>query len=400
MDNDLNFFDTLLKIFDYMFKSIQTEIFNSASAMYLNGIITAFLTIAILIYATRKIKEGTFQFPKDIIEVVIFLAMVWFVQHSLSNQSFVIKLTNYLDIPANLAKSLIQQTNFSNNIPIGTILSKMLYSIFDTLTIFIGNENYGLLDITFDIIIKTVIWFIYAYLAFILLTSIATTYLLNYLQILFWKAFAIVMIPLIYFKVTRGMVIHWLKTIIALSLISAFMIVIGKLNIKIEAELLSLLGNDKTKTTASYSLIAGFIVGKIICITFLKEIPAMINGMLGTQAAQGAGQFANSVTMGSIGAAGAGAGFVAFKGAMKAGGMAKKGLEAVGNTGLGGAKTIADATGATGVAKSLTGNVSKTISNIANSRFGKGVSNIAQGNSAFKDNPKMMKAENIGLKNK
>lgn len=364
------------------FTKVMTDAFSSVSdniaKYYVNHIINAFLMLIIFLYAFRKIKEATFEFPKDAIEILIFITMVWFVNKCLTDYNFLTEVTSVLDIPKNaIIKALNQGTT-----NIGTILSSLLANIFNNFDYFVGEGlTFNIFKVKVHSIIKFIIWVFYAIFSFILIASIAMTSILTLIQIIFWKAFATLMIPLIYFKATRGMVIHWAKTIIALSLIGAFMLILAILSNNIEYQILLLSEGYSTESGISYSIIAAIIIAKIISITLLKELPSMINGMLGTSAAQGAGQFANSVAMGIIGAAGAGAGFAAFKGAMKGGKLA-------GKTALGGAKTIADATGATGAAKSITGNVKSKISNVANSRLGKGISNIVQGNSAFKDNPK------------
>lgn len=374
---NVNFFSVLLDIFIDSITRGLSSVSSTITKYYINGIITAFLTIIILIYATRKIREGTFEFPKDAVEIILFLTMVWFVNQCLSDSDFLFSVTSVLDIPANSILEAVSQGDnvrgFNEQNNIGIILTEQLENIFKNRDIFCGT-GLTLNPLTMKIIslIKFFIWCAYAWFGFILIASIAMTYILTMIQVIFWKAFATLMIPLIYFKVTRGMTIHWAKTIIALSLISIFMIIIAIMSSSIEATLFNSLGyGTPTETGASFSLMAAIIIAKIIAITLLKEIPTMINGMLGTQAASGAGAFANSVAMGSVGAAAAGAGFAAFKGAMKGG-------KALGNAAKGLDKTIGGGESAIGKAGSAIAN--KTgITKLANSNAVRKIASVGAG---------------------
>lgn len=396
------FFNYLILMFAKIFKDIQANFFGQVKSIYISGTLTAMLTLVIFIYAFRKIKEATFEFPKDVIEVIIFLVMVAFVNYSLNNYANYIKLVNYLEIPADtlariITKEVGKSLSINNTIQrdIGGKLEQMLTRIKETQQKMMGSSSANYFKVAFDVLIKFLLWLVYAWFAFILIASIAITYILTFLQVEFWKMFGVILIPLIYFKATRGMVIFWGKTIIALSLISAFMSIIAYLSVASEETILRTLGKSyqwemEKGMGMSYSIIGAIIVSKLILITFLKEIPQMINGMLGTSAASGTGQFANSVAMGSIGAAGAGAGFATFKGAMKGGKLA-------GNTAKGLGATAKDAfmaqggaanqllengsgsgsAGASGSKSSLGGNIKKGFST---------VKNITQGKSAYSKN--------------
>lgn len=394
MDNG-NFFDKLVSIFTSVFANIETEMFKYFSQIFLAEIISGFLILIIIFYSTRKIREGTFEFPKDIYDIIAFLIMVIFVNYCLNNQNFMTKIVNYLQIPANILSDFVKDSrtfNLSGN-TIGQILNDMVIDIADRAYIFTGSDGISLFKLSIKSVVGFVLWLVYAWFGVILIASITMTFILTLMQIQFWKCFAVIMIPLIYFKVTRGMTIFWLKNIIALSLISSFMIIIGHLSSSVEYSLINTIPNTE-EVNQSYGLLIAFIIAKIITITFLKEIPTMINGMLGTQAGGSTGAFANSVAMGSIGAAGAGAGFAAFKGAMAGG----KALGKAGDIGAGLAKTADNLTGnkISNTTSTLTGNVKKGISSVANSSIGQkatsvaqGAKNIWQGKGAFsKESPK------------
>lgn len=328
MDNG-NFFDKLVSVFTSVFANIETEMFKYFSKIFLGDIISGFLTLVIVFYFTRKIKEGQFEIPKDIYDIIAFLLMVIFVNYCLNNQSFMTKIVNYLQMPANILSDFVKNSralNLSGN-TIGQILNDMVIGIADRAYIFTGSDGISLFKLSIKSVVGFLLWLVYAWFGVILIASITMTFILTLMQIQFWKCFAVIMIPLIYFKATRGMTIFWLKTIIALSLISSFMIIIGHLSSSVEDSLIPVISNEEY----SYGLLIAFIIAKIITITFLKEIPAMINGMLGTHASGSTGAFANSVAMGSIGAAGAGAGFAAFKGAMRGGKVASGGAKTAGN---------------------------------------------------------------------
>lgn len=394
MDNG-NFFDKLVSIFTSVFANIETEMFKYFSQIFLAEIISGFLILIIIFYSTRKIREGTFEFPKDIYDIIAFLIMVIFVNYCLNNQNFMTKIVNYLQIPANILSDFVKDSrtfNLSGN-TIGQILNDMVIDIADRAYIFTGSDGISLFKLSIKSVVGFVLWLVYAWFGVILIASITMTFILTLMQIQFWKCFAVIMIPLIYFKVTRGMTIFWLKNIIALSLISSFMIIIGHLSSSVEYSLINTIPNTE-EVNQSYGLLIAFIIAKIITITFLKEIPTMINGMLGTSAGGSTGAFANSVAMGSIGAAGAGAGFAAFKGAMAGG----KALGKAGDIGAGLAKTADNLTGnkISNTTSTLTGNVKKGISSVANSSIGQkatsvaqGAKNIWQGKGAFsKESPK------------
>lgn len=386
-EKDVDFFSVLLDIFVETMTDGLSSFSQTIAKYYINGIISAFLTIIILIYATRKIREGTFEFPKDAIEIILFFTMVWFVNQCLSDSDFLFSITSVLDIPANsileaLSKSEITKKMNSTN-HIGSILTLQINTVLNNMDLFCGT---GLSLNPFKLkvmsLIKLFIWCAYAIFAFILIASITMTYILTMIQIIFWKAFATLIIPLIYFKVTRGMTIHWLKTIIALSLISIFMIIIAIMSSNTELILIdSLNKSSDPQKGATFTLMVAIIIAKIIAITLLKEIPTMINGMLGTQAAGGAGAFANSVTMGAIGAAAAGAGFAAFKGAMRGGKVASGGAKTIGtwaknqggaanqlNKDVGGGSAGGSGSASSGGSSGATnigGNVSKKTANVS-----------------------------------
>ena len=387
MDNG-NFFDKLVSIFTGVFANIETEIFKYFSKIFLGEIISGFLTLTIIFYFTRKIREGQFEMPKDIYNIIAFLLMIIFVNYCLSDQNFMTKIVNYLQMPANYLADFVKKSrafNLSGN-TIGQILNDMVIDIADRAYIFTGGDGISLFKLSVKSIIGFILWLVYAVFGIILIVSITMTFILTLMQIQFWKCFAVVMIPLIYFKATRGMTIFWVKTIIALSLISSFMIIIGHLSSSVEHGLIQNLTISHEEFNQSYGLLIAFIIAKIITITFLKEIPQMINGMLGTHAGGSTGAFANSAAMGIIGALGAGAGFAAFKVAMKGGSLAKKGLSKAGDVGAGLAKTTDSAlTGnkISNTTSALTGNVKKGVSsiasNVANSSVGQKATNFAQG---------------------
>lgn len=332
MDNG-NFFDKLVSVFTSVFANIETEMFKYFSQIFLAKIISGFLILIIIFYFTRKIKEGQFEIPKDIYDIIAFLIMVIFVNYCLNNQSFMTKIVNYLQIPANILSDFVKDSrafNLSGN-TIGQILNDMVIDIADRAYIFTGSDGISLFKLSIKSVVGFLLWLVYAWFGVILIASITMTFILTLMQIQFWKCFAVIMIPLIYFKATRGMTIFWLKNIIALSLISSFMIIIGHLSSSVEHSLINTIPNTKEEVNQSYGLLIAFIIAKIITITFLKEIPTMINGMLGTSAGGSTGAFANSVAMGSVGAAGAGAGFAAFKGAMRGGKVASGGAKTAGN---------------------------------------------------------------------
>lgn len=377
--NNYPFFNALITIFAKIFKEIQATFFEQVRAIYISGTLSAMLTIAILIYASRKMKEARFEFPKDAIEILVFLIMISFVNYCLHNYENFAKILNYLEIPANeisrvvmdsTDKSISLDTNIQRTI--GGKLDLLLKQIEETQKMMIGSSSSNFLSVTIDVVLKFLLWLVYAWFAFILIASISITYILTFLQVEFWKTFGVVMIPLIYFKVTRGMVIFWLKTIIALSLISSFMSIVAHLALISEQAILKTIGNDfqweiEKGMGMSYSIIGAVIISKIILITFLKEIPTLINGMLGTNAGGSTGAFANSVAMGSIGVAGAGAGFGAFKGMMKGGSIAKDKLSSVVNS-----QAMQTASSNTINQANLAGNVKR---NIASSKISRGLNN-------------------------
>lgn len=381
------FISILISLFADIFNGLKNIIFGYVGRVYLGGTLTAMLTIVIFIYTFKKIKEATFEFPKDVIEVIIFLVMLAFVNYCLNNYTNYKKIVDNLDIPANTIEKIFEKNSGAKAILNPTnqtiahkveILVDLVMKNFDVM---VGSTNQAILITAFDLIIRFIFWGIYAWFSFILIISIAMIYILNSIQAEFWKLFGVFLIPLIYFKATRGMVIFWGKTIITLTLIASFAIIIATLAEKTESLLIHAFQQEweaKTKgVPISFSLVAGLIGMKIIWITFLKEIPAMINGMLGTSAGGSTGAFANSVAMGSIGAAGAGAGFAAFKGAMKGGKLAgntAKGLGAAANQLL---ENGSGSAGASGSKSSLGGNIKKGFST---------VKNITQGKSAYSKN--------------
>ena len=79
------FISILISLFADIFNGLKNIIFGYVGRVYLGGTLTAMLTIVIFIYTFKKIKEATFEFPKDVIEVIIFLVMLAFVNYCLNN---------------------------------------------------------------------------------------------------------------------------------------------------------------------------------------------------------------------------------------------------------------------------------------------------------------------------
>lgn len=348
----MNIFDTLLKIFDKLFNNLENLMFNVAHSLLLGEIIGAVLTLIIILWCVKLIKSGEFHFPKDVINVVVFLLLTSFISYSLNNKAFLNEITSYLDIPSNLLQKFILQIvdNTNEKQTVGFLLENMLNRVINNYYVFI--PEFSLFNIGANLLIALLLWIIYAFFSFILIASITTTIILNYLQIAFWKSFAVIMLPLLYFKITRSMVIFWGKTIIALSIISSFMIVIGTLSNYIENSLGDTMYIKDTDNKVSLILLTSFIIAKIICITFLKEIPSMINGMFQTNASNNAGAFANSSMMASIGAGSVASAYGAFKGAI----MAGKGISNISSS-IGAGLT-------NGVMKDIGSNIKKGIGNI------------------------------------
>lgn len=365
MDNNTNnIFDTLLKIFDKLFNGIENKMFYVANSLFLGEFIAAISTLAIIFWAAKLIRQGDFKVPENMIDIIVFFLFIAFINYSLSNKDFLDEIVSYLDIPANTIQNFIFQILNEENLTLGGHIEEVFNRIFDNYSIFV--PEISLLKINANLFLSLLLWLIYAYFSFILATSIIVTIILNYLQVAFWKSFAVVILPLIYFKVTRQIVIFWLKTIIALTLISSFMLIVGGLSNQIENSLNNALDIiEDNDDRVSYLLLASFIVSKIICITFLKEIPSMINGMLQTGANANAGAFANSITMTSIGAGGATAAYGAFKGAISGGKLS-------GNVAQGLGKTVLETN---------TGSAIKTVGKNIGSNVSRGIVNLSSGNS-------------------
>ena len=368
MNPNASVFDTLLQIFDKLFINIENNIFNTAQEINLNSIVTSLITLVIIFWVTKIIRQGDFQFPKNAIDVIVFLLITSFVSHSISNQGFLREITSYLDIPANTIQKFIFNAinEGGGNFKIGIFIENMIMKVFDNYTNFI--PEFSILNIGVSTLLSLILGLVYLFFSFILIASIIVTLILNFLQIYFWKSFAIIMIPLVYFSVTRGMVFFWIKTIIALSLISTFLLVIGGINTIIENTLNNVFAVGNNVKTISLNFMFALIIIKIISITFIKEIPPMINGMLQTNTGNSTGYFANSITMTSLGATGAASAYGAFQLAMKS-------------------KNITSGTISTGkdIIKGTTGINPQTSSNFKEVIKGinKGIGNVSKGKSYF-----------------
>ena len=366
--NPPNVFDTLLQLFDKLFVNIENNIFNTAQTINLNSIVTSLITLVIIFWMVKLIRQGDFQFPKNVIDVIVFFLITSFISHSISNQGFLREITSYLDIPANTIQKFIFNAinEGGGNFKIGIFIENMIMKVFDNYTNFI--PEFSILNIGVTTLLSLILGLTYLFFSFILIASIIVTLILNFLQIYFWKSFAIIMFPLIYFSVTRGMVFFWIKTIIALSLISTFLLVIGGINTIIENTLNNIFAIQSNEKTISFNFMFALIIMKIISITFIKEIPPMVNGMLNTNTSNSTGYFANSITMTSLGAAGAASAYGTFQLAMKSGNITK----GIVNSG----KDIAR--GTTGIPSQASNNFKEIVKGI-----NKGVGNVSKGKSYF-----------------
>ena len=173
------------------------------------------------------------------------------------------------------------------------------------------------------------------------------------LQILIWKALALLMIALMFLPQTRKMVGSYIIYIVGLTLYKPLVLVMCFFNFSVADYILTnmpsrnelLKGKDMitawVKDIAVETTIIGYIgvgiIGCFICVYLVKQVPSFINQVIGAGGSVGAGiaqAGAKALGMTTGGAAGMAAGAV--------GGMAKSGYQG-GGGGIGGLASAASA---------------------------------------------------------
>lgn len=402
--NDGTLIDKILNFFDMAFKNIEENMFNAFNSAFGTASFNAIVTLVILIWAVDKIKKAEFHLPQDVIQIGFFLVLLAFVNYSLSNPMILNELTEYLDIPADIllsmSKSILQSSSYyysytdsSGNFSFGKIIMDIFMSPIIQGSNIIGKVS--ILDLGVDMIVRGILFCVYFWFSMILALSITIAIILTYLQIIFWKVFAVAMLPLLFFKITRGMVVFWAKTIIALSCIQALTIIVGGFDVLIQGTLIPTLdvGSSEVKNQASYGVVFALIALKMISISFLKEVPPLINGMLGTSAGGSVGAFANTASIMSASAIGAGAGAIGSNVGKSIGGTIKNGIGSLaGKAGdkIQGALGDSTAGKALGAATNAISGTGKTIGNILTGKpLYKGSSNINTSSSTPPKPPKL-----------
>lgn len=330
---------SLFALFNNIAKKMFDIIAQGIADVMGSGLLTTLFSFVILIWAVKKIAQADFEIPKDIIQICIFLLVLIGVSYLSKDINRVKELMEYIHIPANLMNEIAvnitaqSHTAYNTDNDSGMGLGHAIQSIWDsssTIMAVVSDSKISIFDGIF-FFVQGFYYILYILITFLLIVVLSLTYISTYIQISFWKSFALLFLPLLFFKQTRGMFFTWLKAIIALTLINSTLGFSAYFAVAINDYIIEgIKGQDGGISILDDLTLAS--IAMIISIYLVKEVPNFINNIMQTQSS-GAGSLGGVLMnrMGGVIAGGIGA-FAGVK-AAKAGGMimdsvggAKKGV--------------------------------------------------------------------------
>lgn len=298
-----------------LFNNIANKMFDIIAQGIANVLESSLLTIlfsfVILIWAVRRISQADFEIPKDIIQICIFLLVLIGVSYLSKDINRVKELMEYIHIPANLMNEIAVNITAQSHTAYGTQndsgigLGHAIQSIWDsssTIMSVVANSKISIFDGIF-FFIQGFYYLLYMLITFLLIVVLSLTYISTYIQISFWKSFALLFLPLLFFKQTRGMFFTWLKAILALTLINSTLGFSAYFAVAINDYIIEGIQSEGAGISILDDLTLASIA-MIISIYLVKEVPSFINNILQSQGS-GAGSL-GGVLMNRMGGAIAG----------------------------------------------------------------------------------------------
>ncbi|PAF49448.1 hypothetical protein BKH41_01935 [Helicobacter sp. 12S02232-10] len=299
---DTNLFESLIGIFTGFLNNFADNMAKNFSILlHTTAIVNVITILLILLFVIKKLKNNDMFEFKTIINLLVFILFVGFYNWARQypdtfNQYFdqtLFYLSNKISdaIVASGNSNLENQANVTSQNAISILIKKTFGSI-ETLvhTVFkdIGVSNFITyfvsLALTLAIAIIEIIFILFV-CYFVIIISI---------EITIYKAFALLILPLIYFSQTRGFAWAYIKKILSLTFYQPLILLLATLNFKVTEQLLKYIPDEPKqgfietlvqgtkKIAAIDGILTMILIMSFLCLLLIKQIPAMIDALFGT----------------------------------------------------------------------------------------------------------------------
>ncbi|WP_334084815.1 type IV secretion system protein [Helicobacter typhlonius] len=355
----MDIYDFIITLFQKVAEGFATGMLNALTeVMKVKILFNLIGMIVIITFAVKKLQEGDFFTWKNLTQIILMMLYVGFFNWAVENPKIYMEyFGNLISYPAetlttHISHSTLQQVQSSPQIQsaVGYLIQKTFDASIQIVIVSAPEFSWGSFKGQFLALFAAIVYFV---CTMIFIIVVLLVILVAELQILIWKALALLMIALMFLPQTRKMVGSYIIYIVGLTLYKPLVLVMCFFNFSVADYILTnmpsrnelLKGKDMitawVKDIAVETTIIGYIgvgiIGCFICVYLVKQVPSFINQVIGAGGSVGAGiaqAGAKALGMTTGGAAGMAAGAV--------GGMAKSGYQG-GGGGIGGLASAASA---------------------------------------------------------
>lgn len=341
MNSTMNFYENIVGMLTGESAGFLLEL----PAYFANALATKILLnfmffLLILIFVFKKIQNEQIDL-KLFMQLTLFVTYVGFFNWAIANPKIYVEYFEALvRYPADLITTKVAE---AINAKIGKIaelgggiskgLSVLMHSTFQIITEILfrvfGNFSLATIGVSIlQIFLSIVLVFFQGGFLLLIMLIVTTTAI----EIVFWLGSSILILPLMFFKETRGMLAVYLKKIFALTLYKPFIFCLAFFNFSIIDTLIlqmpnddqiksnildrlyNILSSDFQSTVSFTSFLIVMIISSFLVFMLAKKIPDFINGFFGVSGGvgdissfiqQGATKVSSAMMGGAAGAVGA-----------------------------------------------------------------------------------------------
>lgn len=398
----VNIYADIVALFQRIGDGVISQIMASIASVLTGKVMAALYVVIILIWLIKKLQEGDLFQWGNISKMLVFMGFWGFffwathnvVGGSGGNYSFKGVFQTLTQAPANYISSAVRSatsdlykesrqaeskgfnTRSSNEAGLAWLIQKSLTTaqqVWEKTKFEIGLIGGNI----YPSILLFIFILIYYIATIVFVTVVMIITVMTGVQLTIWYCLAPIALAMLYFSQTRAITGQYIKTIMGLTVYQPLLLIVASFNFAISNHMLSSLNEYLNKKPSGGFLSAvgnnlgagqveqiGYvtigIIGVLICIYLVMQIPNFIQGVIGAGGGVGAGVAAMGGA--AIGAAGG----AMLGGAAAAGGGMSKSLYQNAGGGLGGLAQagLGIATGGISAGLSKAGN-SKAVGNIA-----------------------------------
>ncbi|MCE3040027.1 hypothetical protein [Helicobacter anatolicus] len=309
-----DFFQKITSLFfsvgqDFLYQIIESLFDNAIAKSVLNGV----LIILIFAWAISTLKKEEFFNQQSVIKIIMFIIYLGFFNWAISNPKvFLETLQSVIFLPSDIILQKVTEVmevsfatlGFESNGAGGIII--LINNVLNTLML-MGNAIISNMSFSYFFGIgffHILLFVVLAVLQILFVITIMQIIIKVSIEVIFWLGFSIILLPLGFFKATRGMIIVFLKKIISLTLFKPCVFVLAYFNFNIVHLIISKLPNSDqiksgifenlktaietnfTNTANGGTLLFYFvllIISSYIIFDLCKSVPDMINSIFNTQ---------------------------------------------------------------------------------------------------------------------